>query len=131
MISYTTSRDVTKEAREVAAGTLDPECAYMADSYSEAFLSDTDGVLTGFERDVSALTESPSDERVLHIVERVVLALNEVNERHEGSGYNTDEREQLCISIDDVLSQHGIDVVRLASSHGVGRYEITDRWRRW
>ncbi|PKW10317.1 hypothetical protein SAMN05428944_2497 [Streptomyces sp. 1222.5] len=61
----------------------------MADSYFEAFLSDTDGVPAGSERDVSALTESPSDERVLHIVERVVLALNEVYERHESSGWRS------------------------------------------
>lgn len=121
---------MAQEAREVAAGTLDPECAYMADSYSESFLSDTDAVLAGFERDVSALTE-PSDEQVLHVVERVVLALNEVNDRHENSGYDTDEREQLCIFIDAVLTQHGIDVASLASRDGVSRYEITDRWRRW
>ncbi|MEU6347666.1 hypothetical protein ABZ883_42955 [Streptomyces sp. NPDC046977] len=118
------------EAREVTAGTLDPTCAYVGDSYSEALLSDTKAVLQGFERDVSALTES-SDDQVLHVVERVVLALNEVNGRHENSGYDTDEREQLCIFIDDVLTQHGIDVTGLASRHGLSRYEITDRWRRW
>ncbi|SNS35329.1 hypothetical protein SAMN05216252_105136 [Actinacidiphila glaucinigra] len=109
---------------------MDSECAYLADSYSESFLSDTDTVLAGFERDVSVLA-APSGEQVLHIVERVVLALNEVHHRHKSSGYDTDEREQLCVFIDDVLTQHGIDVSRLASLHGVSRYEITDRWRRW
>ncbi|SEP08439.1 hypothetical protein SAMN05216267_10952 [Actinacidiphila rubida] len=109
---------------------LDPECARMADSYSENFLSDTDAVLTEFQSNVSAIAE-PMDDQVFHVVGSVVLALNEVNDRYETSTFDTDEREQLCVFIDEVLTEHGIDVAGLAARHRISRYEITDRWRRW
>ena len=57
-------------------------------------------------------------------MERVVLALNAlnavnavnaVNEAHNESAYETDEREQLCDFIDQLLTEHGIDVVALAA----------------
>ncbi|WP_069462003.1 hypothetical protein [Actinacidiphila rubida] len=121
---------ITEEGRQVTAGMLDPECARMADSYSENFLSDTDAVLTEFQSNVSAIAE-PMDDQVFHVVGSVVLALNEVNDRYETSTFDTDEREQLCVFIDEVLTEHGIDVAGLAARHRISRYEITDRWRRW
>jgi nucleotide-binding universal stress UspA family protein len=102
----------------------------MADTYSEPFLGATDAALAEFEGAVDALVV-PSDEQILTVVQRVVLVLNGVNKQHEGGTYDTDEREELCLFVDAVLTEHGIDVVELATRHGVSRYEITDRWRRW
>ncbi|MFF0761536.1 hypothetical protein ACFYWH_16030 [Streptomyces sp. NPDC003737] len=102
----------------------------MTDTYSESFLSATDAALVDFEGAVDALA-APSDEQILAVVQRVVLVLNSVNEQHEGGTYDTDEREELCLFVDAVLTEHGIDVAGLAARHGVSRYEITDRWRRW
>ncbi|MET8249669.1 hypothetical protein ABZV31_38125 [Streptomyces sp. NPDC005202] len=48
--------------------------------------------------------------------------------RRYGAGYETDESEQ---PIDQTLSEHGIDVPALAARNGIGRFEITDKWRDW
>ena len=73
----------------------------------------------------------PDDQTVFDLVERTVAALNAVNKEHTGAGYETGEREQLCAYIDQALSESGIDVTALAARRGIGRYEITDQWRRW
>lgn len=65
------------------------------------------------------------------MVQHVVLGLNEVNREHNGRGYETGEREQLCLYIDKTLTEAGVDVQALASRRGIGRYAITDEWRRW
>ncbi len=123
---------VAQEARELAAGTLAPECAGMAELFPEPLLKATDDALQAFEEDVRALKE-PSDEEVFGAIQRVVLDLNAINEDDKlgGSGYETDEREQLCEYIDRTLSEHGIDVAALAARSGMGRHEITDQWRDW
>ncbi|MFF9375982.1 hypothetical protein ACF1BB_15695 [Streptomyces griseoluteus] len=65
------------------------------------------------------------------MVERVVLALNAVNEAHNGSAFETGEREELCDYIDQSLTEHGVDVVALTARHGLGRYQLTGKWRKW
>ncbi|MGW4805887.1 hypothetical protein [Kitasatospora sp. NPDC004272] len=122
--------DVAAEAREVAAGLREPGEAFLAELFPEALLTATDTVLQEFETDVRALA-GPSDEQVMAVVERVVLALNAVNESFDGAGYETDEREQLCEYVDRVLTHGGVDVPALAGRLGIGRYEITDEWRDW
>ncbi|SEQ01267.1 hypothetical protein SAMN05216481_103271 [Streptomyces radiopugnans] len=121
---------MAEEARELAAGALDSECACML--YPESLLQATEDALQVFEEDVSALT-APSDERVFDTIKRVVQRLNTISEdeQHGGAGYDTDEREQLCEYIDQTLSEHGIDVAALATRNGIGRAEITDAWRDW
>ncbi|WP_285505423.1 hypothetical protein [Actinokineospora sp. NBRC 105648] len=119
---------IATEAAEVAAGTTD--VAILPDLFPEALLNDTDAVLAAFEVEVAALTQ-PTDEAVLATVQHVVLALNGVNEAHDESAYETDERERLCLYIDEVLTEHGIDVAALAERRGLTRYEITDEWRDW
>ncbi|MFP8943843.1 hypothetical protein ACLIYM_20740 [Streptomyces fenghuangensis] len=123
---------IAEEARELAAGTLDPECACMAQLYPESLLRATEDALHALEEDVHALV-APSDEQVFDTIKRVVQRLNAVNEdeQHGGAGYDTDEREQLCEYIDQTLSEHGIDVAALAARNGMGRAEITDAWRDW
>ncbi len=119
-------------AHEVAAGTLEPECAGAAEMYPESLLKATDAALEAFEAEVRGLVE-PSDEEVFGTVERVVLALNAVDgdDSHGGASYCTEEREQLCEYIDLTLGEHGVDVAALAAKRGINRAEITDAWRDW
>ncbi|MFD7262899.1 hypothetical protein [Streptomyces sp. NPDC059874] len=123
---------MAETAREVAAGTLPPECASVADLYPESLLRATDAALEVFEGEVRALRE-PSDDAVFGTVERVVLALNAVNwdKRHGGPHFCTEEREQLCEYIYLTLSEHGVDVDALAARRGIDPAAITDRWRDW
>ncbi|MEV5340255.1 hypothetical protein AB0K93_17505 [Streptomyces sp. NPDC052676] len=121
---------IAEEAEELAAGTLDPECACMAGLFPEELLMATDEVLDAFEGELPGLGET-HDERVFAVVERVVLALNAVDEAHDGAAFETDEREELCDYIDQSLAEHGVDVVALTARHGLGRYQLTDKWRRW
>ncbi|MFE4678034.1 hypothetical protein [Streptomyces sp. NPDC056721] len=96
----------------------------------ERLLVATDSVLGAFEAELSLLQGAP-DEHIFAAVQRVVLALNVVNDEHNGGAYETGEREQLCHYIDEALTERGIDVVALTARHGMGRYELTDRWREW
>jgi hypothetical protein len=122
--------EVLQEASALAAGTLSPDKAFMTQLFPVAMLDSTDVVLAAFEADVSRL-EQPSDQRVLDAVEKVVLALNAVNDAFDGSAYETGERELLCDFIDATLSEHGVDVPALAARQGLHRYALTDRWRCW
>ncbi|MEV6679712.1 hypothetical protein AB0N09_23065 [Streptomyces erythrochromogenes] len=119
---------IAHEAEQLAGGTLDPGCPCMAALYPEELLVATDAVLDVFEVELAGLSEA-SDAQVLAVVERVVLALNAVDGTH--SGYETDEREELCGYIDEALTESGIDVAALTARHGLGRYQLTDTWRNW
>ena len=122
-------RQVEDEAAQLAQGALHRiRCALP--SLAESLLKSTDAVLTGFEDNLRTLT-SPSDDDVFDTVKRLVLALNRINAQHGGAGYETGEREELCDYIDASLSESGIDVEALAARANIGRWEITDRWRRW
>ncbi|MEV7071277.1 hypothetical protein [Streptomyces sp. NPDC093990] len=121
---------IAEEAQELAAGTLDPDCACMAELFPEKLLTATDAVLDTFEGELPGLGKA-GDEQVFAVVERIVLALNAVDEAHNGGAFETDEREELCDYIDESLTEHGVDVVALTARHGLGRYQITDRWRKW
>lgn len=54
----------------------------MADLFPEELITATDSVLDAFEADISALQDA-SDERVFAAVQRVVLALNAINNEHD------------------------------------------------
>ncbi len=66
----------------------------MAELFPEAFLTETDAVLDTFESALPGLGEA-RDEKVFAVVERVVLALNAVNDACEEAAFATDEREEL------------------------------------
>jgi hypothetical protein len=121
---------IAEEETEVASGTLDPECAVMARLYLGLSLSRTDEVLSAFDAEVGAFS-GPSDDQIFDVVGHVILALNTVNAERDGTGYETGEREALCLCIDGALEEAGVDVAALAARHGLSRYAITDRWRRW
>jgi hypothetical protein len=112
-----------------ADGTLSPEEAAAAGLWPDSLIARTDAVLAAFEAE--ARTVPDSDEAVFGVIERVVVALNDVNAEHGGAGYETDERELLCAYIDEVLTEAGVDVAALAARRGIGRHEITDDWREW
>lgn len=78
-------KGIKKEQGALAAGTLDPDCACMAELFPESLITATDSVLGAFEADISAL-QGASDEHVFAVVQRVVLALNAVNDEHQGAG---------------------------------------------
>ncbi len=101
----------------------------MMGLFPDELLTATDEVLDSFEDELPGLGEA-SDERVFVVVERVVLALNAVSESHNEAAFETDEREALCDYIDQSLNEHGVDVV-LTARQGLGRYQLTDRWRKW
>ncbi|MEU8574852.1 hypothetical protein [Streptomyces asoensis] len=91
----------------------------------------TDEALRPFEVDVEALRDQ-GDERVFEAIKRLVLVLNEIHEDHDSAGYEAEEREQLCLYIDQALTEHGTDVPALAARRGeasISRGEITDDWR--
>lgn len=121
---------IAEEARQLASGELDAECVFMAELFPESLLVRTDEAFRAFETEVAALNR-PSDEEIFGAIERVVFALNAVNEQHDGAAYETGEREQLCRYIDESLTEAGIDVDALAARRGIKRSEITDEWRRW
>ena len=121
---------VEEEAAELAQGALTPDQICAAKLWPESLLNSTDAALTGFEDNLRTLM-SPSDEDVFDTVKRLILALNQINALHGGSGYETGEREELCDYIDASLSETGIDVEALAARENTGRWEITDRWRQW
>ncbi|UBU15899.1 hypothetical protein [Nonomuraea gerenzanensis] len=121
---------VAEDARLVAGGELDPAEAYAAELFPESLLRGTDEVLSRFDSDLTALS-APSDEEVLAVVQRVVLALNHVNEQHGEAAYETEEREQLCAYLEESIVEAGIDVDALAARRGLTRHEITDEWREW
>lgn len=121
---------VAEEAHQLAAGTLAPENAFMARLFPEPMLRATEAVLASFETDTAQLAGA-TDERIFAIIERVVLALNDVNERFDDPAYETAEREALCAYIDETLTERGVDVPALAARRGIGAHEITDAWRDW
>lgn len=104
-----------------------PEAAEL---FPASMIQRTDEVLAEFEAEVASF-DDPSDDEVFAAVENVVLALNGVNEEYDGAAYETDERELLCAYIDDSLTEAGVDVAALAARHGLGKHEITDKWRDW
>ncbi|MGC4787444.1 hypothetical protein ACLQ22_06320 [Micromonospora sp. DT178] len=121
-------RSVREQRTAIAAGTLTEAAAYALRLWPEPFITAVDTVLDAYEADVRSLS-SPSDEEVFAAVERVVTALNAVNDEH--GRIETGEREDLCEHIDVVLTGAGQDVEALTARRGVERHELTDEWRDW
>jgi|tagenome__1003787_1003787.scaffolds.fasta_scaffold19241626_2 hypothetical protein len=61
---------IEQEQRELAAGTLDPGCACMAELFPDSLLVATDSVMDAFEAELLSL-QAASDERVFAAVQRV------------------------------------------------------------
>ncbi|BCJ60724.1 hypothetical protein [Micromonospora endophytica] len=123
-------RYLDEQTAKLHAGTLDEHDAWAVRLFPDSLIVATDAALDGFEQALNQI-DVRSDVAVLAEVERVVVALNGVNERHGGSGYETGEREELCDHIDAALTDAGVHVDALAARNGLKPSEITDRWRDW
>jgi hypothetical protein len=131
--SETWRKCVEEQAAEITQGVLSPELAFALTLWPESLRVRTDAALATFEDELHELT-SASDAQVLDVVRRVVLSLNKINDEHVRAGelgYETGEREDLCEYIDTTLGESGVDVEALTARRGIGRWEITDEWRRW
>lgn len=100
----------------------------MAGLFPEGVLTAADAALDTFEDQLAGLDDA-GGEQVFAVVERVVLALNAVDEALNRCTFETDEREELCDHIDQPRTEHGVDVVALTARRGLGRYQLTDKWR--
>jgi hypothetical protein len=121
-------QDVEEQAAELAAGLLDPDDAYAAHLWSDELIAGTDAALAAFEAELGALA-APSDQEVLDVVRRLVLALNEVHHRVGEAGqtpYETEERNQLSRYIGESLAEAGIDVAALAARNGFADGDVTE-----
>jgi hypothetical protein len=126
-------RRVDEQAAALAWGVSFPADAYAARLWPESLRVGTDNALARFERELGAL-KSPPDADIIGVVQRLVLALHEINKQQERDGlisYETDEREQLCDYIDASLEESGIDLLALEARNGIDRGEIAGRWRNW
>lgn len=77
--------------------------------------------LAAYETEVAALRD-PSDDDLMAAVDRVVLALNDIDEVH--GCIETDERYELCQFIEDVLTHKGFDVRALCARRGLALDEL-------
>jgi hypothetical protein len=121
---------VAEEAAELDAGLLTPEQASARHLWPETLITGTDRVLADFDLALTTL-DVTSDQAVMAEVQRVVEALNEVDEEQTEMGYETDEREMLCAYIEAALESAGVDLDGLTGRTGIPRSEITDEWRDW
>lgn len=121
-------RRVAEQETAVAAGTLAADQAYAAQLWPTDATAAIDVTLAAYEQEIEALRPVP-DEAAWAAVERVVLALNAIDEQQ--AMIETGEREELCGYIDAVLTGAGIDVTALTSRRNLDRGELTDAWRDW
>jgi hypothetical protein len=124
---------VDEESAQIAAGTLSPDRASAVIVWPESLRAETDAALAAFEGELRALA-SPTDDEVFDVVKRLVLVLNEINERHESAGligYETGERDELCWYIDASLEESGVDVAALEARHEIEPGMLIGAWRNW
>ncbi len=121
-----------EEKREFEAGTITADDCYMERLFPDAFVDCTERLLKEFVISVELCSASTADyPLVMQNIETLVIALNKVNEDFDHGVTETDEREELCAFIDEVILAKGIDIEALAASQSCGRHELTDQWRDW
>jgi hypothetical protein len=130
MIERLTDRwraETAEQEAAVAAGTLAADEAYAPTFFPPAFVAAVDAALAAYEQEVAGL-DPRTDEAVWAAVERVVVALNDIDEA-SGQHIETMTREELSEYIEDVLADAGIDVEALLERRGVD--EAAGEWRDW
>lgn len=115
-------REVLEQRQAIAAGTLSPDDAYAEDLWPLEFTDAVDIALAAYEAEVAALRD-PSDDELFATAERVVLALNDIDGEH--GRIETDEREELCAYIADVMTHAGVDVRALCARRGADHEALT------
>jgi hypothetical protein len=96
----------------------------------EPLLELIDEAFGAFEGEVAGLGEDPDDVKVFDVIRRVVVELNVLDQEH-GAAFDEVDRADLCAYIEEVLTEHGIDLPALAERRGIKPSEITDEWREW
>jgi hypothetical protein len=126
-LSHRWRRTTAEQEAAVAAGTMPPDEAYALTFFPPAFVAAVDAALEAYEQEVASLNP-PTDEAVWAAVERVVVALNDVDLAF-GHHIETMTREELSEYIEDVLAEADIDVQALLERRGVD--EAAGEWRDW
>ncbi|KEK26466.1 hypothetical protein [Bacillus gaemokensis] len=80
----------------------------------------TSEVLNIYVRDLQKITERATEKEIMECVEKVVVSLNELNERYDFF-IETLEREELYEFIVEAASIAGLEVEE----------DITEEWREW
>lgn len=92
-----------------------------APPYTQNDINDCDAIISNFIRELSQAPQNSNYAVALDKVKDTVLKLNELNERCDFSIIETDQREDLCELI--------IQVVKNAGHHV--DTDITEEWREW
>jgi hypothetical protein len=129
-------REREEQVRDVAAGTFPADEAFLAELFPDAFLDPLDELLVAYEKDVTAAIASngrgPQAFCALYAaVEKLVLALNDLNENGDGCYIETGEREALCEYMELIIEHEGLSIEEMGKDLGFGMGELTDEWRDW
>ncbi|MEW6435897.1 MAG: hypothetical protein AB1508_01855 [Pseudomonadota bacterium] len=121
-----------QEAEDLANGRIAADECYMLQLFPDDFIAKTEAVLDAYSAAIAKLpTTADAYPDVMAQIKTAVVALNDINEAGDRDLIETDEREDLCAFLEQVIIRHGIDIDALAKSQNVGRHELTDRWREW
>jgi len=102
---------------------------YMADcqadgetlGYTKADVERCNEILDAYIDELSVLAENPDSEEILLAVEKVVVALNELNDECAYSLIETDQREMICDFIIRAAQEAGLESDEME--------DITEPWR--
>lgn len=121
-----------EEQRAFKAGEIAADDVVMDKLFPDEFIDKTELLLKDFIASIDQCSTSDHDfPHVMQCIEALVVSLNQVNEEFDFEVIETDEREELCAFIDDVIIAKGIDIEALAAAQNCGRHELTDQWREW
>lgn len=126
-VTHEWRRETAKQEAAIAAGTLRRDEAYALTAFPPDFVAAVDAALAAYEQEIARL-DPPTDENVWNAVERVVLALNDIDEEFDNP-IETITREELSEYIEIVLADAGVDVEALLERRGVD--EVAGEWRDW
>ena len=93
------------------------DCGYTQDEIDACVK-----ILDDYIDELIELGDNSSEDAIMASVKKVVLALNELNERADYSLIETDQREYLCPFIQDAAINAGLPLTPV---------DITEEWRMW
>jgi hypothetical protein len=90
--------------------------------YSKEDIDKCDAILTDYITAVLTPAIYGNTDKIMAIVKKAVLSLNELNENCNYSLIETDEREDICEYIINTAAKAGLESEE---------YDITEEWREW
>jgi len=90
--------------------------------YTQNEIDECAKILDDYIDELIALGDNASEDAIMDCVKKVILALNELNERANYSLIETDQRENLCPFIQDAATNAGLPLTPV---------DITEEWRMW